>query len=29
MKIIQAAQAENIKNPHGVVVSKLYDTEYA
>lgn len=29
MKIIQAAQAENIKNPHGVAVSKLYDTEHA
>lgn len=29
MKIIQAVQAENLKNPHGVAVSKLYDTEHA
>jgi len=29
MKMIQTAQAENLKNPHGVAMSKLYDTEHA
>ena len=29
MKTIDAMQAEAIDNPHGVAVSKLYDTEHA
>lgn len=29
MKTIQVALAQNIKNPHGVAVNKLYDTEHA
>ena len=29
MKIIDAKSAETIKNPHGVKVSKLYDTDFA
>ena len=29
MKIIAAKEADHLKNPHGVKVSKLYDTEHA
>lgn len=29
MNIIKAKEAEAIKNPHNVIVSKLYDTEHA
>ncbi len=29
MKIIKAKEADLLKNPHGVKVSKLYDTEHA
>ena len=29
MKIIEARKADMLENPHGVKVSKLYDTEHA
>jgi len=29
MKIIKAKEADSLKNPHGVKVSKLYDTGHA
>ena len=29
MKIVLSKSAETIKNPHGVKVSKIYDTEHA